>query len=382
MNIRRFKFRSIYAVLTAAVLCALTQLTAYSLELGADAGTLKLSPLSGGKLSAPAMEGGKRDSVTVLYFWTLHCRPCTAGIPFFNALAEKFKGQGAEFASVLCDMEKNARKSAKICNTAATPLYADETAEITRRFMRVQDKVPFAAIIGRDNVLLWRGRPDAAAPVLEKILNGTYDLASAADRDRFDSALTAELLVKNYPGAEKLLSGRLKKHPEEIGLILLRAKITAFELKQEQKALGQLGAALAANPQNYALYEAELAILSRNGSKNIRQMQEVYRRAGEKLKNTGTLLFMLRQLLTAPQKEWTVPCAYSLIEAMRKRPLLTEQENVHVLHALANVYYREGKTDKAVGTLQEAMKLNSDEKLKPKIENDLQFYLKKAQTAE
>jgi peroxiredoxin len=127
-------------------------------ELPPQAPELTLTDLSGRAFSTSSLKG----KVAVVNFWAAWCTPCTAEIPGFVALQQKYQGQGLQIIGISIDDSENQLRDFYHRAGMNYPVVSGNQ-KITQAFGGILG-LPTTLIIGRD------GR-------IEKKLSGTTDFA-------------------------------------------------------------------------------------------------------------------------------------------------------------------------------------------------------------
>ena len=129
------------------------------------------------------------------------------------------------------------------------------------RFLRPGDRLPAVAIVDKEGRMVWRGVPAAMPAVLDKILDGSFDLKEHIRREKFADKVKAALSKSHFEEAVALIDGELKLHPANVELVSLKTSILARALKQPEDALKAVDEALKNAPKEIAFLEIKMKLL-------------------------------------------------------------------------------------------------------------------------
>lgn len=194
--------------------------TAQTLQIGDLAPPLAISTC----LTTPPPRDAP-PAVRVVEFWASWCAPCLASMPLL-ADAKRQHGDALQAIALTTIDEDNAESSVtRLCTQHAAewglPLGvhvciddADRTARAYRVALR-DTALPRAAVITRDGCIAWWGHPADAAPVIDAVINGSWDIAAArAQADaRARDAARSRAVVERY-----LAATSVKDQPARLAL--------------------------------------------------------------------------------------------------------------------------------------------------------------------
>ena len=168
------------------------------------------------------LDKARGTNICVVEFWATWCGPCRKTIPHLSALARKFKDKGVLFAGISSESEKEVVPF--VNNMSTTMEYAvaiDDEEDTTKSYMKGfgVEGIPHAFVIDTSGTVVWHGHPMAGLDeVLEQLVAGTYDLASA------DKAKKAQHLMALYLAAATIKGEQETLEPLGARVIGLAAK--------------------------------------------------------------------------------------------------------------------------------------------------------------
>ncbi len=131
----------------------------------------------------------ERGRVYVLEFWATWCGPCRASIPHLSKLQQEYEDQEMVVIGVsrepldvvVAFLKKTNRNGRPWSDEIAYTLTADPDGSVNNDYMRAAGRrgIPTAFIIGKDGRIEWIGHPMRMDDVLEAVLSGEWDRASA-----------------------------------------------------------------------------------------------------------------------------------------------------------------------------------------------------------
>ena len=229
-----------------------------------------------------AEQKGKR--VTVLYFWAVN-QQSLADMPRMGELAKSFADKPVTFVGIGCDKVNKVAEFFR-AKELPMPILVDDKLTTLCRFLRPTDRLPLAVIVDREGRLVWRGATPALRNVLERVLNGKFDLKEHIRREEFSNRVREALAKNHYESALKLIDGELKEHPANVELVSLKASILTRGLRDLPAAIKAVDAALERAPREVAFYELKMKLL--HGTRDLPGLRKHYERlisefAGEPL---------------------------------------------------------------------------------------------------
>ena len=252
--------RSFAAFLCAATLAALgaevPERAARMLETGETPPELAGAWSKGAPVKLAEQRG---KNAVVLYFWAVN-QATLQDMPRFAAIARKYRGKPVTFVGVGCDRADKVAGFFRV-RELEMPVLVDDRFAVRGTFLHPEDRLPVAAIVDKEGRLVWRGSPNAVPAVLDKVLDGTFDLKEHIRREKFADKVKAALRKSHYEEAVALIDGELEIHPANVELVSLKASILARALKQPELALKAMDEALKTSPREIAFHEIKMKLL-------------------------------------------------------------------------------------------------------------------------
>ncbi|MFZ9879976.1 MAG: redoxin family protein [Phycisphaerales bacterium] len=132
----------------------------------------------------------EKGNVYVMEFWATWCGPCIAAIPHVTELQKKYPD--VRFVGV-ASSESGNDESAKLAKVKSfvdgkgdtmgyRVAYVGDGAKMSRPWMQAagQNGIPCTFIVGKDAKVAWIGHPMSMDGPLAQIVDGSWDMASAA----------------------------------------------------------------------------------------------------------------------------------------------------------------------------------------------------------
>ena len=198
-------------------------------------------------------------NAVVLYFWSVD-QAALEDMPRFAAVVRKYAGKPVVFVGVGCDRADKVAGFFR-ARELAIPTLVDDKFAVNALFLNLRHRLPAAAIVDKEGRLVWRGASALAPAVLDKVLNGTFDLKEHIRREKFAEKVQAALKKSHYEEAVALIDAELKLHPANVELVQLKATILARALKQPELALKAMDEALKTAPREVAFHEIKMKLL-------------------------------------------------------------------------------------------------------------------------
>lgn len=224
-------------IICALLMCvAAPLLHASDLHAGDAAPTLKVRKWLQGT-PVPSLEKGK---VYVFEFWATWCGPCFQAMPHLSELSKEYEGRATFTGVDVWENRENGNSDAVALVTrflAKNPgsmsynVCVDDNDFMADHWLKAagQDGIPCSFIIGKDGKIAWIGHPLYIQPVLEKVVAGTFDLATynAEEKAKRDAEAAADapnralikpvddaLKAKDYAKVLDLTAVIERSHPE------------------------------------------------------------------------------------------------------------------------------------------------------------------------
>jgi len=326
------------------------------LKAGDTAPSLKIKKWVQGT-PIPKIEKGK---VYVFEFWATWCGPCIANMPHLSELAKKYEGKvtitGVDVwednydkntdPAVLVElfMKKNpGRMTYNVC--------IDDKNAMGNSWLKAagQNGIPSSFIIDREGKIAWIGHPYYMEPILEKVVDGTFNLATYTAEQK---ALKDAEAAKDAPN-----------------LAILKPLEDAAKAKNYSKVL-ELAAKIEKEHPDLAPRVLLPKLDAMSGSKNDKAIQEMFQKSLEAPKPDGlAVVVVLRMVEMEGFRKETFVLASKYLEDYAARN--QAEKNIKVLHLQAQVFLKSGEYDKAIATSQKAVDLGVEEKM---LDSQLKSY--------
>lgn len=195
--------RLLIVALTAAVVGLGQMANAQDLTLGSKAPKLEVKKFVKGE----PVKGFEKGKTYVVEFWATWCGPCRATIPHLTKLQKQYKDVAFIGVAILEDDQDEVVKFVDdMADNMDYRVALDSVPEdgdsdegaMVKGWMEPsgQSGIPAAFIVNGDGLIAWIGHPGQIDDPLEKIVKGTWDLASevkkmkaaAADRKKMEAA--------------------------------------------------------------------------------------------------------------------------------------------------------------------------------------------------
>ena len=354
------KLHGVIAAAAAVLWCGLSPLTAAAGESGRVLATGETVP----ELALTAWPQGpevrlaelKGKKPALLFFWTIS-REGMAAFPQIAAAAKEFPD--VQFIGVAVDSPDSVASFFRL-KELPFPVGSDGEAATLRLYAREQDRIPMAAVIDRDGRLVWRGEVKYAAPVLDEMRKGTFDLALYIEREKFSGQVREAMKARDYTRVLELLDGELQRNPENMELISFKVRLLDSARGTPDEALAVIEEALKRMPSEAGLYELAVHVCKSNG--RWKELSAWYDRMiaafGE---DPRFLLKHGRMEMNQPVERLRPDNAYKLCRAAYLAPKFSSDREKGVMAAeYARALYYCGRPDKALEIGKEAMRLLKD----------------------
>ncbi len=348
-------FLRLFAVLllcTAAVGSFAAPAASPAAETGAPAPELEVKKwIKGDPIRLADLKGKK---CVVLFFWTLS-QNGTAAFAQIGLLAHKLGEKEVQFVAIGCDSADSIAKFNRL-NELPFPVAADNMLATVNRYMRSNDRIPMAAIIDRNGVLVWRGAVGSLAGVLPEVIAGKFNIQQHVEREKFSQAVMSAIRIKDYPSALKLLDDELKKNPGNLELLNVKLPLQGKLMKDLDGAEKSALAAVEKNPKEPQLYWMIMKLLE--SDRPGRLAPWIDRVATNFSDQPRVLLKFAQQEMNQPLVSLRPWNACKLLEtAWKSGKFKDDRERGIAAGEYARALYFCGRPDLALNLAKEAVKL-------------------------
>ena len=251
---------------------------------------------------------------------------------------------------------------------------ADDKLVSVNLYMRERDRIPMAALIDKEGVLLWRGRPDLLDPVLKDVMAGKFDLKKAVERETFSTSVMNAMKIRDYPSVLKLLNAELILYPDNMELISLKAKLLGSLMGKPDDAIAFLNEMITRRPKDLKLYEMALSTL-----KESHRNQDLSGWFDRIVANFGDQPLLLTKFaqeeMKSPVEELRLENVLKLCSAAYHAPKFKDnQEKGLVAEEYARILYYCGRPDKALEVAKESMVLLQGSKAFERAKASVTYY--------
>lgn len=347
-KLTRALFLSTFLCFSLAVpLSAQTQKAA-SLKPGDQAPALVVSDWVKGK----EVDSLEKGTIYVLEFWATWCGPCVAVIPHVTELQKQYKDV------VFIGMNVWERKPEavppflkKMGDKMDYRVAMDKDDTMANTWMKAagQSGIPCSFIVDKDGKIAWIGHPSGLDSVIEKVVDGSYDVATEMKRIEArrtqEEAYSKAMEAKDWDGAIDALTAIGKADPS----MNTRVQTTRFNIllrnKKDADAAHKLGASFPKLLQDDAegLNQIAWLLIAENGTPSDRDIQLAKKLAARGVK-------------------------------------ITDRKEAAVLDTLARVYFEEGNRELALNLQKESVAAAGG-RMKAELEKTLKRYEESNQKA-
>lgn len=156
--------------------------------------------------TVPSLEGTQwikgnapdfKNQVTIVEFWRTSCGNCKAQIPHMTALKQKY-GDRLSVVSLCRDSVEKLEEFISANSDQMGFTVGKITKEIGDPFMSGVTGVPYAFLVNRDGLIVWKGHPAGIDDILAKTIEGGIDIEQLKRIDELETALN-DVLLTNEP---------------------------------------------------------------------------------------------------------------------------------------------------------------------------------------
>ena len=212
----------------------------------------------GKKVSLASFKG--KQMVAILFWQPEHSS--VLAMQSFSRFAHQVRREPVACVAVAEGSLQNIVKFPLVRQLGTIPLLVDNNKSNFNLFLRAENRLPAAVLIGKDGKLLWRGNPSRIPFMVNAVEKGKYDQKKVIGDDDFNAAFTGMIVKNNYKGALALLEKELTRpgvNPREI--VSLQVGIYYRRLNSVKDAVAAIHRAQKRYPLDPGFYEMELKML-------------------------------------------------------------------------------------------------------------------------
>ena len=291
----------------------------------------------------------------VLFFWTIS-EQGTKFFPEVARLSKEFEKEDVAFLGIGIDSAKSISEFMRL-KELPFPVAADDRLNSVNLYMRERDRIPMAAVINKEGVLVWRGSPAVLEAALNEIISGKYDLKQNIERELFSQSVMDAMKIRDYPTVLKLLNTELVTYPDNMELISLKTRLLATLLNKPDEALEFLDENIKRDPKNLKLHEMGVIVL--RDEQRWSDLTKWFDRIIQTFADQPIMLVKFaQQEMNQPVEQLRLENAYKLCRAAYNAPKFkNDREKGFVIGEYARSLYYCGRPDKALEVAKEAMVL-------------------------
>lgn len=318
----------------------------------------------------------KARKMTAVLFWKAEHASALA-MQSFSRYVHQSRNNNVTFAAVAEGKAQNILKFPLITQLGTIPLLIDDGGENCKRFLRAENRLPMAILIGKDGKLLWRGNPARLPFMINAVEKGKYDPKKVTGDDDFNANFTGMIVKSDFKGALALLDKELTRpgvNPREI--VSLQVGIHYRRLNSPENAVKAIHNAQKKFPRDPGFYEMELKMLElAHLEKN---MNEFYFRLTSIFKNEPrVLLKFVTAELNRPFGQMNPANIYTVARAAANAgKYANKREKGRAMLYYAQSLYCLGRVDLALKVAEESIKFLKGEKEYKQAQEITSFYRK------
>ena len=341
-----------FSVLLAVFFAAVFSCAAQPLAIGSKVEDIKLEVWYQNK-KAPVEKWLGKKTVAILFVTTTMPDPLM--IKRIDGEAESLKKKNVEIFFVANGLPKNA-KNVPAWKNLKYPVAFDLKSELFKSLGGTREKIPFWVVITPQRELAWRGKINLLPLLIREMESGKYKVADAARREKFTDAIGRLLKEKKKVHAINLIKKEEKIEPGNIELIGLKDNLLN-RLKKPDMALREIDRAIAAKPDDIALYEFKLRFIRQTMPGN--DLLPTFKEIAARFKNTpNVLLGLIKKEMALPLNKLKVEGVYILARAAAEAPKFRNAREQGLIRlAYARILHYCGKVEMAVQEADKAVKL-------------------------
>lgn len=318
-------------------------LLSFAVKIGDPAPELQIAEwIKDGPASIAA---GKGKKIYIIEFWATNCKPCLEAMPCLHEIQEQYREQDVTVIGISmepADIVRNFIAGKKINYKIAV----DDQKKTYKQYMGSSSNIPAAVIIDKSGTVAWIGNTLDIALPLKRIVTGKFDIQKSAERQETYRKIQQLFSQKKYSEALQVTEDELKKTPDSVQLVALKA-FFLFQLNKQDEALAFADKMLKAHPVNMELFELKAYILDQ--MKKYKELDAFYMEFINNCRDEPLLLNQLtRKLLGTRFGEAKLAPALRAAELAYSSRKLDKLQRAEIGETLARIYYMIGRLDQAV----------------------------------
>jgi len=302
-------------------------------------------------LKGDAIDEFEEGNIYVLDFWATWCSPCIASIPHLNSIAQRHREDGVKVVGLAIWPRPGMAPTDEFVKGRGDGMdyyiAEDINGAVAEAYMNAtnQQGIPTVMIVDREGRLAWLGHPSEMDPVLESVIDGSFDMELARRKSKLMREADAKLSRANELAALGMWDDAFEIVDEVIemdhevfgGYAVMKYQVLHVRLHREADA---------------AAY----------GRKVV----------GSVLRNHTEALHQLAWfIIDAPIENPDLELARL---AMDRAVELTEGEDANILDTMAALNFAKGNVDRAVTLQRRALELLEHENLRADFQERLEKY--------
>ncbi|HBC86252.1 MAG TPA: hypothetical protein DCZ94_04785 [Lentisphaeria bacterium] len=299
----------------------------------------------------------KNKNIVVIEFWATWAPLCKETMPMLTDLQKKYSDKGVVVISISTEDEKTVSGFINDRKYIGHRIAIDDTKKTYKKYMEADPGIPAVFVIGKGGEMLWKGHPMELDAVLEKVVNGKFDIKVQKKISLLHDDLKRAMEKDNQGLVSQIADDVLELDPSDD--IALRCKLYYFERRNlPGEALAFLNKLQKKIPGHFPFYSVELGILDKTDASADEKMK-VYEKALLVFKDDPDNLTSLSWMISDNMSFGTGSVKFSLVAALRAKEILPVDASGRrkglCLNALARAYYNAGCIEQAIKVQQEAV---------------------------
>ena len=356
------------------LLCIASVLCCGFLQIGESVPELAKGTWAG---SAPVkLAEYKGKKMVALLFWAPESSGARA-VQHFAGTAYRLRKTPVAFVAVGKGSVDQVMKFPLFRQFGGIPVLADPAGRNQALFLRSENRLPLALLIGKDGKLLWRGAPGRLAAVVNAVEKDKYDQKRVRYEDDFSAAFSAFVVKNDFKGALAYLDRELGNPlADPLEIVALQVGIHYRRLNSVDGALAAVHKAQERFPGQAPYFEMELKLLELGHREDL--MEEFYLRLTRIFrKQPKVLLNFVRHEMNRPVEQMIPRNVYSAARAAANaEKFQDDREKGRALIFYAQSLYCLGRVDLALPVAERAVKLLKGTSEYPQAQGVAGFYRK------